>query len=171
MTKKPPTVTISDALWKDTQHETVERIFTLLDSAEKLLQNKGNLAVCAGLYTYAVEEYGKLLFLQEDVPQFGKVTVTYKREFCWHPAKIPKALSVLPPECKFLKTPLFDPAIFDPNIFDAKLVKADFEARTTVFYTDFNDTYTALLSPSPVDGGRLLNAIIKLRQIVSGIKI
>lgn len=67
--------------------ETLNGIFALLDSVERLLQNGGNEAIAAGLYMYAVEEYGKLLLLKNYRPSSGKVTIGYKNEFRNHKAK------------------------------------------------------------------------------------
>jgi AbiV family abortive infection protein len=171
MRDKPLTIVVTEELWKDTMRETIKRILNLLDSSEKLLQNKGDVALCAGLYTYAVEEHGKLLFLQDDVTVSGNVTIVYKEEFRNHAVKIPKALANLPIECKLLRTPIFDPAIFDPNIFDTQEVLADFEARMAIFYTDFKDSRTELLFAPPVEADKLAIAIKKLREIVSGLVV
>lgn len=152
-------------------HETVNRIMTLLDSSEKLLDNGGNDALCAGLYTYAVEEYGKLLFLKKYRPVSGKVTIRYRDEFRDHIKKFSEAITNLPNECTNLRQAIFDPAIFDTEIFDTQEVMADFEARTAIFYSDFKDSETELLSVLPIDVKKLRVAIVKLRAIIAGTTI
>jgi AbiV family abortive infection protein len=144
---------------------------TLLDSSEKLLDNGGNDALCAGLYTYAVEEYGKLLFLKKYRPVSGKVTIRYRDEFRDHIKKFSEAITNLPNECTNLRQAIFDPAIFDPEIFDTQEVIADFEARTAIFYSDFKDSETELLSVPPIDVKKLRVAIVKLRAIIAGTTI
>jgi hypothetical protein len=80
---------MTEEIWKNSTHETVNRIMTLLDSSENLLDNGGN--VCTGLYTYAVEEHGKLLFLKKYSPVSDKVTILYRDEFRDHIEKFAEA--------------------------------------------------------------------------------
>ena len=47
---------IPEQLWNNLKANTLAGVVQLLESSEKLLANKGNPAICAGLYTYAVEE-------------------------------------------------------------------------------------------------------------------
>jgi len=56
---------ITEDLRNKTIEITHQRILKLLDSAQILLDNGGHLAICAGLYTYAVEEYGKIVLLRK----------------------------------------------------------------------------------------------------------
>jgi len=54
---------------EDMRNKTIEitrqRILKLLDSSQILLDNRGTVTICAGLYTYAVEEYGKIVLLRK----------------------------------------------------------------------------------------------------------
>ena len=77
----------------------------LLDGAELLVKSEDNLSSALGLYTFAVEEYGKGLLLEE----CQKITnVNYKvpksifgyGDKQSHDNKIQKALSNLPVHCK-----------------------------------------------------------------------
>jgi hypothetical protein len=68
------------------------------------LENGGNPSICGGLYTYAMEEYGKNLLLKGCSESNGYVSIDQK----WfggrgsHDLKIKQAFSVLPLECKIL---------------------------------------------------------------------
>ena len=108
---------ITEELWKKCIQVTRQNILKLLESAEVLLDNGGNEAICAGLYTYAVEEYGKILLLKKCNISGGKVKIKYRNGFRFHPKKFTLAANDLPRECKTLKRGLFDPTVFDPNIF------------------------------------------------------
>lgn len=159
---------ITEELWKKIMKETLQRILRLLESAEILLDNGGNGAICAGLYTYALEEYGKMLLLKQSSHVAGKVKIKYKNGFRHHPTKFRLAIKNLPNECTTLRRAIFDPKIFDSNIFDTEQVIADLEARMAVFYTDFLDSGDGVKPIPPVDKKLLKNAIDILRKIAHG---
>jgi len=93
--------------------------------------------VAAGLYTYAVEEYGKILFLLEKKPSnYENITINYKK-FLDHQHKFRRALEKLPNECKKLHTGGFSNSGFTSSGFNTDTI-ADFEARKAIFYTDFD---------------------------------
>jgi AbiV family abortive infection protein len=152
-------------IWQKYNEETLQGILKLLDSAEKLLDNGGNKAICGGLYTFAVEEYGKLLLLKRYIPYEGKVKIRYTGEFLKHAKKFEIALKLLPKECTTIHTGIFDEVIFDPEVFDVSQV-ADLEARMAVFYCDFTDSGDNIRPVPAVDVKLLKAAIIKLRGIV-----
>ena len=154
---------IKEELWKKSIQETLNRIPKLLESAEKLLDNGGNEAICSGLYTYAVEEYGKVLLLKQCSPSDGKVKIKYKNGFLNHDEKFKVAAEALPEECKILSSGLWDSAIWDVDIFDTERVVADFEARMAIFYCDFLDSGDDIKPVPQVDKARLKKAINKLR--------
>jgi hypothetical protein len=163
---KPEHKSVTEEAWRKIMPEIVARSITLLDFAEKLLDKNGNEVLCAGLYTYAVEEYGKLLLLKKYQPVNGKVEITYRDEFCDHYEKFKEASKLLS-DSTILRRPIFDPAIFDPAIFDTQAVIADFEARMAIFYTDFNNMGDGIVPVPPVERNRLKIEISKLRTIIT----
>ena len=58
---KPVDIEITDNQWKQICDLTYNNILKKLDSAKFLINNDSEIA--AGLYTYALEEFGKLLLL------------------------------------------------------------------------------------------------------------
>ena len=163
---------IAENLWRRIMHEALNKAITLTDSAEKLLQNAGNEAISAGLYMYAIEEYGKFLFLKQLTPSSGKVTMKYKNGFRKHSVKFRIALKQLPNECITLRQGLFDPEIFDPAIFDTEdeVIKSC-ETREAVFYSDFTKTAGDIEDVPYVDRECLKNAINQFKMILSGTTI
>ena len=135
----------------------------MLDSSEKLLNNGGNETISAGLYTYAVEEYGKLLFLKRYSPRKGLVKIKYKDEFRDHYEKFNIAVQNLPNECTKISRIGFEEGF--ENAFEHKDIAADFEARMAVFYSDFQDSGKELMLVPPIDKDKLRTAITKLRTI------
>ncbi len=160
---------IPEELWKKIMQETLHGVLELLDSAEILLDHGGNEAVCAGLYTYAMEEYGKIVLPKQSSHMAGKFKVAYRHGFRNHRKKFDLAVENLPAECKTLRKPIFDPKILDPKVFDPKQIIADLEARMAVFYCDFTDSGSGIKLVPPVDTNLLKKAINTLRQIALGI--
>ena len=168
------TLDVTEEVWKNIMQETLNGIVKLLDSAEKLLQNDGDKAICAGLYTYAVEEYGKLLLLKRYSPSGGNVKITYRNEFRSHKAKFEIAIKHLPKECTMLHKGFFDSGFFDPAFFDSDEI-ADCENRQAVFYSDFADLGTDSgigVKPVPsVDWDCLEKAVSRLKTVAFGTSI
>lgn len=166
--RRPENITVTESAWKEAILAIVNRSLVLLDSSEKLLSNNGDKTVCAGLYTYAVEEYGKFLFLKSCQPINGKVEICYKNEFCNHPKKFGEAIKALPSECTALHRGIFTEEIFigDSQVFDAEII-SDFEARTAIFYTDFNNKGDGLAVIPSITPARLKTAITTLRKIIN----
>ena len=157
---------ITEDLRNKTIEITLQRILKLLDSAQILLDNGGHLAICAGLYTYAVEEYGKIVLLRKSRKINGHVRVKYKKGFRDHNTKFRLGVKNLPNECITLRIGIFDPNICDTKIFDTETVIADFKSRMSVFYTNFLESGKDIESVSPVNEKLLRKAITKLRKIV-----
>ena len=157
--------------------QTLDGIIRLLDASNKLLLNGGNEAICAGLYTYAVEEYGKLLLLKQCVPSNGKVTIDYEKIFRdkRHENKYRAAIENLEkqaPECTILMKGLCNSAIFNSQIFDTTApIIVDFKTRMAIFYCDIADSGDGIKQVPPVDKSLLKNAIGKLKIIALAMTI
>lgn len=124
----------------------------------------GLLAVAAGLYTYALEEYGKLL-LVERLPEKGGVVSVPRREiFGSHQKKFNAAVEDLPTECSALKRGIFDPGIFDPGIFDTGM-QASFPSRTRLLYLGM-DRNGDPVAPPPPDAEMFTRALCCLERAV-----
>ncbi len=166
-------ITITEQLWSDVKQSTIRGVMKLLDASQMLLLNNGNKEVCAGLYSYAVEEYGKYLRLTDCLKVQNGVELDYYDIFRErrHEKKFRRAIDDLKSkdawECTILAKGLFDPAIFDPKIFDTRPpVVVDFNARMGVFYCDLDDSKQSLRAIPEVDIVLLEKAIIKLREIL-----
>ena len=86
-------------------------ILKLLDSAQILFDNKGNVEICAGLYTYAVEEYGKIVLLKKSRKIDGHAKIKYFKGFRDHYTKFRLGIKNPPLECTTLRIGLVDPNI------------------------------------------------------------
>ena len=91
----------------------------------------GLLAAAGGLYTYALEEYGKLLLLDSLTEKGGIVSVPLQEMFRRHGKKFKAALDSLPKECRLLGG-----GPHGPRLPCAEPLEATFPGRTSMLYTD-----------------------------------
>lgn len=89
------------------------------------------LAAAGGLYTYALEEYDKLLLFDSLPEKGGVVSVPLPEMFRKHGKKFRAALEALPEECGLLEG---DPSV--SHFPCTKSLGATFSARTSLLYTD-----------------------------------
>jgi hypothetical protein len=150
------------------------RIIHNLEAIQKFLQIPGYEEVCAGLYTYTVEEFGKILYLKSfslSPSDSNKTKFPYKMKggkkgtgFLNHYKKFDLALDVLPDTCKILCEGggfLASGFLSSGFITDDELI-ADFEARKRVFFADFKrDTKISIEEPPKVTKALLEKAVEK----------
>jgi len=170
--------TIDDDTWRNLKLATFHNIKYLLNATKVILdfnieQNKEVLSehpwVAGGLYTYALEEYGKLLILRSLQPDEGKVQIDYGL-FTNHSEKFKKAIENLPKECITISKGLFDPNIFNSKIFNTEGTIATFNARKGIFYADLDNENKLMMTPH-VDTPTLKKALDKFSEIISDIKL
>ena len=182
---KKETRIINKRTWYSITSDTLWKVCSLLDATRTLVyaieenvgedeyENEyfsisvgGDPTVAAGLYTYAVEEYGKYLYLKSLKPIDEKYHIDYTNEFISHPRKFERALSNLPHECKLVHLGEDeDTEFYEPDFHDD--IIANFETRLRIFYSDF-DPYFAnkITKTSPPVSAKLLKiAVQKLWEI------
>lgn len=102
-----------------------------------MIEVEGSEEICAGIYTFALEEFGKLLTLEKCqlVVNGTKVRISYSSEFTNHDKKFEQAFDYLQSfsetsyKCYVLNdTGSFSPKSFTWKSFNIGLI-ADFEAR------------------------------------------
>ena len=171
------TKTISEQQWRTLKSETLNTVIMILESIEILiidLQTKQGVVATqvlngAGLFSHAIEEYGKLLYLQSLSSINGIITIEYDGKhggkFKNHKHKFELALKKLPNQCTVLEDGAFDTAIFDSRIFDTGTI-ANWETRLNIFNTDLNDDGTVKKYPT-VDIHKLITAVTEFRKIIN----
>jgi hypothetical protein len=168
-------LTITTALRDEMVSVIKNRIIHNLEAIKELLKVQGYEDVCAGLYTYALEEYGKILFLKDNkhiLPaDNAKIEFKYRSKkdkndkkyygFLAHDDKFSRMIddNKLQNSCKVLSKGDFVPNDVVLRDFVVGLI-ADFEARMALFFADFKDQNTILDLP-PVDRGMLENRVFK----------
>ena len=137
--KSPNEIMISKEQYKQIMTSTYNSIKRNLESAKKLVDT--HMEMSAGLYTYAIEEFGKIILLNKSELICDKYKIKYKNEFISHKAKFVAAFNYLQYNnhrpCYVINDKGgFDPYGFDWMGYDVGLL-ADFEARLFIFYSDF----------------------------------
>ena len=155
--KKPEFIIAKKQTWESITSDTLWKIQSLLDATRTLLEDieedeeenenfsivtsVGDPTVSAGLYTFAVEEYGKYLYLKSIEPINGEYRIDYLDEFLNHRKKFERAISNLPHECTLIHLGEDeDTRFYEPDFHEDIVV--DFETRQRIFYSDF-DPYFA----------------------------
>ena len=121
------------------------------------------LVMAAGLYTYAFEEYGKLLFI-EDLKENDEGVLIPHALFHSHNQKFQKAEKEIPEEFRTLRNPLFDRANLDHFLDDS--AGPTFPGRMLSFYADIDSNGNPTRPPTP-DSEFLEKAIRYLGLAVS----
>lgn len=165
-------------IWKDLKISTLSNIKDLIKSAKILLEvnmeeNKEVLSwhpwVSGGLYTFALEEFGKLLILLSCKPINGKVKIDYEDLFKYHREKFKRALAELPSECRLLHSGGYTASGYASSSFDTDTI-ADFEARKGIFYTDLGEKNNLKITPS-VDAETMEKAISSFKTEIKKISL
>ena len=147
-------------------NQTYEGIIRKLESATVLLEIDEYLS--AGLYTYALEELGKILLLKQSARLDGEIQIEYVDKFIRHRSKFELAFNYLQ-QNEHGRCIILNPGGFDPNGFtrgfDIGLL-ADFEARMSIFYSDLKEGKKEVKEIPPVDRGVLRKAIQELKGVM-----
>lgn len=147
-----------------------DRIIHNLEATKRLLElGEDYKDICAGILTYAIEEYGKILFLNNLSPFLpphnNRVKVPYTSDnngFLDPDHKFELALydKNLPYSCKVLRGGGFTFTGFTSTGFITDTL-ADFDARKSIFYADFDRkaNYNSILTPLQIDRRTLEDAV------------
>lgn len=139
-------------------------ISQLLEKAEKIARKKSDNSISLGLYSFAIEEYGKALFLREYLAENKKEYEIAQDLFKGrksHDLKFKKALENLPIECKYavpgiridvntdskpkkiVLTPRGDSVTIPPGVTGTismmGIFPTNFEMRMNCFYVDWDN--------------------------------
>lgn len=127
--------------------------------------------MAAGLYTYAIEELGKILLLTRSNRTNGEVEIEYNDKFTKHKPKFELAFDYLQQNghgrCIILDSGGFDPNGFDWRGFDIGLL--EISNQESIFYSDLNnnDEIVQVKEIPPVDRQILRKAINELKVVMN----
>lgn len=94
--RKPKTVSVDERIWKDLIQETLDEIKKKTAVLKKMISHQLDEYICAGMYTFVLEEFGKLTILTH-YPKMtnNKREIKYADEFTNHNRKFESALDYL----------------------------------------------------------------------------
>jgi hypothetical protein len=160
---------IDEGLRDEMRRFIKERIIQNLEATKRLLElGEDYIDTCVGIYTYAIEEYGKILFLKDLRPtpeKNDKLRVRYinrNNGFRAHEHKFNLALDSkdLPDSCKVLLEGGFIPSGFEASGFITP-TRPNMKTRMSVFYADFdeNNNYNSILKSPEVKRELFVTAV------------
>jgi hypothetical protein len=135
---KPSHVDIPENQWKEMMQNILNGIFHKLNAVKNFLTIDMNIA--AGLYIYAVEEFGKLLLLNNVNELDGMRRVIYEKEFLSHTKKFRAAFDYFQANKYEACLVLSEGDVVPSDVVwsDAIIgLLANTGARLSVFYSDF----------------------------------
>jgi hypothetical protein len=144
--EKPTEIHIPYETWIDIIKITHCGIVQKLNAVKTLIHNEDNKVFSAGLYTFALEEFGKLLLLEKcQKIANDKVKIYYKNEFASHDKKFETAINFLRRysdtsyKCYVLSKGSYSPKTHSWRTFMIGLV-AGINTRLSILYSDFSYT-------------------------------
>ena len=165
---KPSYIDIPEKLWKKMMQHVLDGVFQKLNAVKNM--QTIDLYVAAGIYIYAVEEFGKLLLLKNANVLNGIRRVVYEKEFLSHTKKFKAAFDYSQANrydsCLVLSEGDVVPS--DVVWSDAIIgLLANTGARLSVFYSDFvydNNQNIIIETPPTIDLDLLQKASNELER-------
>ena len=175
LNSKLPHVDIPEQLWKEMMCNVRDGIFRKLKAARSTLGIDKD--VSAGVYVYAVEEFGKLLLLIKAIKVSGMRRVIYHNEFVNHNKKFKTAFDYFQANgydnCLVISQGWFVVSDIAWDVIERRLL-AETQARLSIFYSDFaydDKQQITIERPPAVDTNILQKAIDELERASSSLTI
>jgi AbiV family abortive infection protein len=168
-------VDVSEQLWKEMMQNVRDGILRKLKVTRDIID--GDKHVAAGLYVYAVEEFGKLLLLKNTTVLGSTRRIAYKDEFVNHKKKFETAFDYFQANghdaCLVISEGDYVVSDFVWRDFAIGLL-ANTQARLSIFYSDFardEKNNVIIEKPLPVDKDILQMAINELDKATKSLNI
>jgi AbiV family abortive infection protein len=172
---KPQHVDISEHQWQEMMQNVGDGIYRKLKAAKQITAYDKEMA--AGLYVYAVEEFGKLLLLKKAVVLNGMRRIIYDKEFVTHSKKFETAFDYFQANghdaCLVISEGDFVVSDVVWRDFEIRML-ANTQARLSIFYSDFtyDDKHNIIIEKPPdVDLNILQKAIDELEKATNNLNI
>lgn len=190
--KKQEAYQISKSQLKTGIRKSLLGALELAGYAKDIVERGGNTVLALGLYSFAIEEYGKSVFfaelLEKDSNYYSVPKILFKGKTS-HDLKFKKALSTLPSECthyhvgKTVSIPYPKTKVEEMDIgartekmtitawtsgtFSIGGFPTDFETRMSCFYLDWNETKNRWNNLPSVMTDELVKAIMIFEDHIS----
>lgn len=138
--RKRKEVPLEEKIWQNLINQIMNDIRGKIAILKSMISAQVNEYVCAGLYTFILEEFGKLILLQRSPKKNSKITIKYAGEFTNHEIKFSTALNYLQQYGYEEAYVLNNHGSFSPKSFSWKSFTigqlVNFDTRLALFYTD-----------------------------------
>ena len=168
-------VQLEEKIWRSLMNQIMNDIKGKVVILKSMIFNKVNEYVCAGLYTFVLEEFGKAILLRRSPKANSRITIKYADEFTNHDIKFTTALNYLQhngfEEAYILNNyGSFSPKSFSWECFTiGQLV--NFDTRLALFYADLeldSNTGNIVISNPPfIDKAFLEKAVTTFEKAIS----
>ena len=178
MKDKPLRIYISKDKWNDAKHTVRDGILKKLSAAKQNLSIDKDIA--AGIYVYALEEFGKLLLMKDCKKVDGRYIIKYRNEFVSHRIKFGKAFDYLQNNHSDEYIILNNENNYTSDLYSWKKFSIELivetEARLGIFYVDFSDLQNnkdkyGIMKIPHVDENKLKGAINELENVVNNFEL
>lgn len=133
---------------------------------KKYVLNKVHVYECYAVFTHAVEEYGKLLYLRTlDPDEKDNYAIEYSKKFTNHKTKFGLALDNLPESITVVYQGSFS-SDFDSSSFDTD-TETTWEHRLNVLNTDIDDNGNPTDISFNVDMDKLRQCVFDFRNFLN----
>ena len=117
------------------------------------------------VFTHAVEEYGKLLYVKSLIPDInGNYEVNYRYKFRDHVTKFNLALADLPDSIKVMFHAQFDESNFDSTNYATKGTASNWDNRLNILNVDLDDDNNPIDITFDVDIDMLRKCVFDFRN-------
>lgn len=166
----------------------IANVTVILDKTTKIIDKNSDNSIALGLYTFAIEEFGRAILLREYLKENKKTYSVSKDIFESHEMKFRKAVEKLPMECvnpvygveisnntspdivRIPVTPKGHEVAFAPATTGTAMIVGDAPidllTRMSCFFLDWDDSKKKWKNKPKVISGSLERGIWKLNQYV-----
>lgn len=166
---------ISNELWMELIKTTHQGIIQKINTCKRFYGDDEHILVVAGLYTYAIEEFGKLLSLLQcrQLKNSTKREVIYAGEFANHEKKFKRATEHLKnhhhEKALLLNQSSFTTTSFTGESFTLEDVVANMVARLAIFFSDLDENNgNYAITKTPIVSSRKLKESVAEFEIALG---
>lgn len=169
------TLIITEKQWKRIREATFVNIHSILEAVEKLIKDldedfldfKNPVFVASALYTHAVEEFGKLCYLQNLKPEKGKIKIEHNLIFkggSSHENKFQLAISKLPEDCIILQHGSYTKTSYSQSSHSVGTF-VSWQTRLSILNADI-DEQGEFIRPPLLNHFTLLDAVKSFREFI-----
>lgn len=176
---KPSTVNLDEQTWRVLMQEILVATRKKISSLKNMISSHQDEYICAAIYTFILEEFGKLILLSSSQINNSRREIMYTEEFTNHNRKFEAALDYLEDNEFEDAYILNDQSSFDPKSFSWRSFDigqlVDLETRLSLLYSDLEEeskTTNIIISKAPsIERKFLEKAVTTFEKVINAYRI